>query len=242
MIGIPRSSYSGYENGISEPPITLLLKIADSFKVGLDMLLRQDLSGYSDSKWSELSEHHDYTTGSNLRVLVTATDSEQEEVIELVPESAKAGYSTGYADPEFIKVLPAFNLPFLSRQKKCRAFPVSGDSMPPVSHGSFVVGEYLDNWHMIRDGFPYIIVTKNDGIVFKIIYNHLEKNQSLQLCSTNPLYQPYEIPVLEVIEVWKFVNYICSEFEESKPDDSSLAQSLRNLQREVADLKLALNT
>ncbi len=242
MIGIPRSSYSGYENGVAQPPIELLIKLADNFKLSVDVLLRNDLSKYSDNKLEEMEQQLDFTTGNNLRVLVTTTDNKQEEMIELVPESAKAGYSTGYADPEFIKVLPAFNLPFLSRQKKCRAFPISGDSMPPVNHGSFVVGEYLENWRMVRDGFPYIVVTKNEGIVFKILYNRIETTRSLQLCSTNPLYQPYEIAVSEILEIWKFVNYICSEMEETKPDEAQLTKSIRDLQREVADLKMVIQS
>ena len=126
----------------------------------------------------------------------------------MVPESAKAGYAAGYADPEFIKVLPAFNLPFISRQKKCRAFPVSGDSMPPVNHGSYVVAEYVENWRMIRDGFPYILITKSDGILFKIAYNQIEQKKSLQLFSTNPLYKPFDIGIDELLEAWKFVSFI----------------------------------
>ena len=48
------------------------------------------------------------------------------------------------------------------------------------------------------------------------MYNQIEERQAIQLCSTNLFYQPYEIPVSEVLEVWKFVNYISSEFEENE--------------------------
>lgn len=239
-LGIPRSSYSGYENEVAEPSVDMLLRIADCFGLSVDDLIRNDLSVLTEEKLKELDTSGARLKGSDLRVLVVTTDADNEDRIELVSESAKAGYAAGYADPEFIKVLPAFNLPFLSKQKKCRAFPISGDSMPPVSHGSYVIGEYLENWHLIRDGFPYIIITKNEGIVFKMVYNHLEENQSLQLCSTNILYKPYEIQVHEILEVWKFVNYICSEMEESKPDEADLGKSIRDLQREVAELKAAL--
>jgi transcriptional regulator with XRE-family HTH domain len=237
MLDISRSSYSGYENEASQPPIEILLKLSATFKISLDILLGKALSQFTEQQFRELENQTDTLSGQNLRVLVVATDNQQEDVIELIPESAKAGYSLGYADPEFIRVLPAFNLPFLSKQKKCRAFPVSGDSMPPVSHGSFVIGEYLDNWHLIRDGFPYIVVTKNEGIVFKIVYNLIDEKQVLQLCSTNPLYPPFEIATDEILEVWRFVNYICSEFENTKPDDALLTRSIRDLQKEVADLK-----
>ncbi|MCK7533612.1 MAG: hypothetical protein MZV63_22565 [Marinilabiliales bacterium] len=41
-------------------------------------------------------------------------------------EKAKAGYTTGYADPEFIGDLPLFNLPFLSRQPQVPHLPAQG--------------------------------------------------------------------------------------------------------------------
>ena len=47
------------------------------------------------------------------------------------------GYTRGFADPEFVKVLPVFQLPFLSRDKKYRTFQISGDSMLPIPDGSY---------------------------------------------------------------------------------------------------------
>jgi hypothetical protein len=58
---------------------------------------------------------------------------------------------TGYADPEFIESLQRISLPFL-KNGKYRAFPVTGDSMPPHKEGSFVVGEYLERTSDIVDG------------------------------------------------------------------------------------------
>jgi hypothetical protein len=112
--------------------------------------------------------------------------------------------------------------------------------MPPVSEGSHVVGEFVQNWSLIKNGTPCILVTKEDGIVFKVIYNHISSNQSLQLCSTNPFYTPYFIHVNEVIEIWKFVNYIASDLPEVKLDELQLKKSILDLQREVYDLKNSL--
>jgi len=53
-----------------------------------------------------------YIKGSNLRVLATTVDIANNENIEMVAEKAKAGYTTGYADPEFISELPVFQFPF----------------------------------------------------------------------------------------------------------------------------------
>jgi transcriptional regulator with XRE-family HTH domain len=238
---IKRSSLSGYENGAAEPNFDTLIRFSGYFNISIDKLLKFKLLDLSESQLSELERGYDIDiTGNRLRVLTSTVDSDDVENIELVPIAAKAGYTAGYADPDFIKVLPTFQLPFLSRQKKYRTFPVSGDSMPPVADGSYVTGEYVQNWNLIKSGYPYIILTKDDGIVFKIIYNHINERKSLQLCSTNPLYEPYEISVKEVVEVWKFVNYISAELPEPNLSKDQLTDTVLNLQREVSRIKNVL--
>ncbi len=93
--------------------------------------------------------------------------------IELVPEKAKAGYATGYADPEYIGELPVFTLPFLSEKKKYRTFQLKGDSMLPIPDGSWVTGEYLQDWMGIISGKAYVVFTLDDGIVFKVVENNI---------------------------------------------------------------------
>lgn len=238
-IGIKRTSLSGYELGSSEPNFETLIRFSNYFKVSVNKLLQLDLSTVRESVLAELEKGYDMDiTGTHLRILATTVDNENNENIELVPIAAKAGYTDGYADPAFIKVLPTFQLPFLSRQRKYRTFPISGDSMPPVSDGSWVTGEYLQNWKMLKNGFPYIIITKDDGIVFKLVYNHVEENGNLLLCSTNPEYEPYEVPISEVLEIWKFVNYMSNELPEPNIAKDNLAQSVLKLQQEIAQLKL----
>ena len=106
--------------------------------------------------------------------------------------------------------------------------------------GSFVVGEFVQNWMTIRSGTPCIVVTKDEGIVFKVAHNLLETNQSFQLCSTNTFYKPYLVHANDILEIWKFVNYISPELPEVRPDDSSLAKSLQDLQKDVHELKESL--
>jgi hypothetical protein len=89
-----------------------------------------------------------FIKGSTIRVLSGTVDSSNNENIELVGHKAKAGYTTGFADPEFVKVLPVFQLPFLSREKKYRTFQISGDSMLPIPDGSYVTGEFIHSFNL----------------------------------------------------------------------------------------------
>lgn len=237
-LGLTRSSYSGYENGVAEPSIETLISICDFYNIEMDTLVRKDFSKFSDTDWIKIEKGIDNDiTGKNLRVLTSMVDSDNNDLIEMIPIKASAGYTSGYADADYLKVLPTFSLPFLSKNKKYRSFPIQGDSMPPVSHGSQVIAEFIQNWSLIADGTPCIVITKDDGIVFKIVYNYLDTNQSFQLCSTNPIYNPYYVHADKIIEIWKFVNYISSEIPDIKIDDMHMQKTLIGIQKEVADLK-----
>ncbi len=235
-LGITRSAYNSYENGVAEPGIPVLIRLSDFYQVNIDKLIRLDLESVPESQLSQLEKGFDLDVkGTRLRVLATTVDSDNEDNVELVPVKAKAGYATGYADPDFIRVLPAFKLPFLNQNRKYRSFPISGDSMPPVLDGAFVTGEYLQDWNHIKNGQPYIVVTADEGIVFKVVYNRMEEDGSLLLCSTNPQYQPYNVKIQDVLEVWKFVNYINPKFEEPKEAGSDdVGPALRIIQREMS--------
>lgn len=237
-LNLTRSTYSGYENGVAQPSIDNLVVMSNYFKIPIDDLLKKDLESFSESEWNRIDQGlYTDVKGQKLRVLTAILTKDNEELIEMVPMKASAGYTSGYADPNYIKVLPTFNLPFLSKDRKYRSFPIKGDSMPPVVEGSQVVGEYIQNWSSIPNGTPCIIVTKDEGIVFKVLHNFLESNQSFQLCSTNPFYQPYSVHVNEVLEIWKFVNYISPELPDVKMDDGAMTQSLKDLQKEIHELK-----
>jgi transcriptional regulator with XRE-family HTH domain len=239
--GLTRSSYSGYENGVADPGIETLILISDFYKVPLDTLVRKDFAEFSEPEWESIDKGlYADVQGKNIRILTQLVNDNDDDLIEMVPAKARAGYSVGYADPEYLKILPTFSLPFLSKNRKYRSFPIVGDSMPPVVEGSFVVAEFIQNWMTVKSGTPCIMVTKEEGIVFKIVYNQLTENQSFQLCSTNPMYQPYSVHANDILEIWKFVNYISPELPEVRMDDTQLGRSLHELQKEVHELKSML--
>ena len=233
-----RPTLSGYENGVAEPGISTLTAISKYFGIAVDTLIKIDLSKLSESQLYELERGQDvYLTGGKLRVLSTTVNQENDENIELVPEKAKAGYSSGFADPEFISELPVFQLPFLSKNKKYRTFQLTGDSMLPIPDHSWVTGEYLQDWNMIKSGGAYIILTIDEGIVFKIIENRMKEENKLVLYSLNPLYEPFEVHVNEIREVWRFVNYISSEIPEPVLSPDHLARTVAGLKHEMNLIK-----
>jgi len=240
-LNLKRSTLSGYENGVAQPGIDILVSFSGYFNMSIDTLLKIDMTRLSESQLGELERGYDaYVKGSNLRVLTTTVNSENRENIELVAEKAKAGYTTGYADPEYIGELPVFQLPFLSNKRKYRTFQLKGDSMLPIPDGSWVTGEFLQDWMNIITGKAYIVFTLNDGIVFKILENNIRHDGKLVLFSLNPLYEPYEVHINEVKEIWKFVNYISNELPEPVLPEKQIFQSIAVMKNDLERIKAKL--
>jgi transcriptional regulator with XRE-family HTH domain len=235
MLDIKRSTLNSYENGVAlTPPLDLLMKISNYFKFSLDAIVRIDLSKISEFSLGEMERGYTKDIeGKNLRVLYTSMDKHERENIEIVPVKSKAGYTAGYNDPEYISSLPTFQLPFLQRDKKYRAFQLDGDSMLPIPNKAYVVGEYVQNLNALKDGTAYIIVTRDEGVVFKVVYNQVRKRKKLLLRSLNTAYEPYEIEVEQVMEAWKFVNYFSSEMPDNYGELVSLKKEFKAMSQKL---------
>jgi transcriptional regulator with XRE-family HTH domain len=237
-LNMKRSTLSGYENGVAQPGMEALILFSNYFNIAVDTLIKVDLAQLKESQLSQVERGEDvYLKGTNLRVLATTVDQEDNENIEMVSQKAKAGYKSGYADPEYISELPRFQLPFLSKQRKYRTFQLNGDSMLPIPDGSWVTGEYVQDWNTIISGQAYIILTLEDGLMFKIAENLLETEHKLKLYSLNPIYEPYDVHINEIREVWKFINYISSEIPDPVVPKDSLFSTIANLKNDVERLK-----
>lgn len=237
-IEIKRSTLNNYENGISGPSIQSLILLSDYFHIAVDTLLRIDLSKLRESQLYELEHGQNvFLKGSNLRVLATTVDIQNRDNIELVSEKAKAGYTNGYADPEYISELPVFQLPFLSREKKYRTFQISGDSMLPIPDGAWITGEFVQDWNSIKNDELYVVLTLNDGLVFKQLKNQLAECGCFRAISLNKIYEPYDLAATEIREIWKFVHYISKEVSEAQLTDNQVEIQLKILTSEIQALK-----
>lgn len=224
---IARARYVKYESGTSEAPYDILKRISKFYHVSIDLLLNVDLRKIDMDGLLKLEDN---------RILLPITiDAGGENTIEIIPQKARAGYLNGYSDPEFIEGLQQISLPFL-KNGKFRAFPVSGDSMPPHRDGSFIIGKYVESLGEVRDGRTYILLTKNEGIVYK----RLNKNgkNSLVLSSDNSFYEPYSVRASDVLEIWEYACSIATnEFEPDSLEPQSIRDMFNSLRNEIKALK-----
>lgn len=233
-LGMKRSTLSGYENGVALPNLSVLIQLADYYNMSVDTLIKIDLTQLTSHQLYMLERGEDlYLKGGKLRILATTVDSHNRENIELVTEKAKAGYTRGFFDPEYISELPRYQLPFLPENRKYRTFQISGDSMLPVPDGAWVTGEYIQDWLLLPDRQPCIVLTLDEGILFKVVENRIEQNGTLQLISLNTAYQPYSVPVSEVREIWRFVHYTTAELPVGRVSHEVIGKALTEIREEL---------
>ena len=165
--------------------------------------------------------------------LVTV-DQDAKETIVMVPQRAAASYAKGYADPEYISTLPAFNIPKIA-PGSYRAFEVEGDSMfPTLYDGDIVVCSEVENLNSIQDSYVHVIVT-DDGVVIKRAHKHRTTNE-LELRSDNTFYTPYREHYANIREVWKVRRYISAML----PAPTSFNHRLTAVETAIEELKKKL--
>lgn len=185
-LGVTRASLGAYEEGRAMPSYQFLLGLADMAGTRVDDLLR---------------------SGTRVKI---ARDDESGK-IPLVPVRAAAGYQKGFPDDEYVNELPHITLPLLGKGN-FRAFEITGDSMLPLPSGTIVIGEKLERLSDLKDGKTYVLVTRNEGIVYKRVYNHIRNQGVLSLVSDNTKYEPYDVDPMEIHEAWAARAYISQEF------------------------------
>jgi transcriptional regulator with XRE-family HTH domain len=235
-IGVNRSLIGAYEEGRAEPKLKTLMVIAKQFGYALDDLVAGDVSTIKSNKKKFLVD----TAGSSLRILPIAIDrSEDRELASLVPVKAAAGYLQGYGDVDFIESLPHFTVPYpeLPQDRTYRVFQIHGESMLPLASGSYVLCEYMQDWSRVRSDECYVLLTKDDGVVYKRVINRLAEENKLTLKSDNPDFQPYDVDADKVLEVWKAVGYTSFQL----PDGAYQPQGMRELTQLVLEMKRDLD-
>ena len=222
---IKRSLLGAYEEERAEPRLEVLELVSDIFKVSLDELFLKDLG---ETKGSYIAKR---------RAQKLATEP---TVIQFVPVKAAAGYLNGFADPEFIDELNTFTLPMLA-PGQYRAFEILGDSMLPTPSGSIIVGEKIEDLETVKTSNTYIVVSRQEGIVYKRVMKNPRSKQKLTLVSDNPVYQPYQVDASDIVEVWQAQMVITRANLQQRWDVDQLATIVTNLQEQVSTLKKKMN-
>ena len=112
---ITRGRYAKYEDGMSEPPIELLVKISRYFHVSIDLLVSVDIRRVPIRELQQLPD--------NRILLPVAVDAEGKNKIEIIPHKAQMGYLVATVTLSTLKASSKFPCLFFS-------MPNTGHSLP----------------------------------------------------------------------------------------------------------------
>lgn len=225
-----RSKLNALESGqTASPQAADYLKYSDYFKISIDTLLRIELSQLTEQKILDLQAGNDtYITGNNLRILAITVDKSNRENVEYVPIKAKAGYRDGYTDPDFIASLPKVTLPNLPAGT-FRMFPITGDSMLPITEGSDILCQFVGDWTTLKDGTLCIVILRGEqDFVFKKVTLR-QKEKAVLLESLNEIYTPYTVDSSEVLELWKYHSYQSKTIPERVSDVQHISTTINHI-------------
>jgi transcriptional regulator with XRE-family HTH domain len=236
-LGITRVKLNAHESGrTANPTIDDLINFSEFFRMSIDSLLKIDLTKLSEQKMKDLEEGSElFMKGSNIRVLAITVDKDEKENIEYVPVKAKAGYRSGYSDPEFLATLPKFNLPNLPKNGTFRMFPTVGDSMLPIPEGSDIITRYIQDWTKVKAETPCIVILKGEqDFVFKQVT--INKDGTMVLQSFNKQYFAYTVHISEVLELWEYYSFHSRQLPEPQTDMQQLMKMLQDMQMEIKEI------
>lgn len=223
ILCIPRTTLGDYEREKTEPNISMLVNLANYFKVSLDQLISDDLS----------LESYEVAKSADVRILAISLDNRNESNIELVDSKAEAGYLDSYQNPEYIKDLPKIQFPNIP-EGTYRGFEIQGDSMLPIESGSIIICSYVERLSEIKDNCTYVIISKTNGLVYKRVKAYT-KEKKLILSSDNDEYMPYEIAYSEIDEIWQYYAHL--SFSDSKKSfDKNLSLTVNEIHKKVTAL------
>jgi hypothetical protein len=115
--------------------------------------------------------------------------------------------------------------------------------MLPLPSGSVIVAEYVENWADVKPAETYVVVSKNDGVVYKRIGNKFKDQRKLKLVSDNPVYEPYEIDGEDILELWKAKAFISTQLPQPTPEPTmeSLTAMMMQMQKSIAKINSGNN-
>jgi phage repressor protein C with HTH and peptisase S24 domain len=96
---------------------------------------------------------------------------------------------------------------------------------PTLFEGDKVLCSYIEPtlWETaIKDSYVYVFVTKGDVLV-KRVANKIKEDKTLILISDNAYYEPYQIKISDINEIW----YVRAKISPFLPSPGNLKNMLR---------------
>jgi transcriptional regulator with XRE-family HTH domain len=150
--------------------------------------------------------------------------------IPFISRDQEMAYQSHTHDSVYLQKLPVIQLPGLA-DGTYRAFEAGNDFPMP---GTMLVGQKISNLHEIKDGESYILFLKNEGSVYRRVFNQIRVKGVIALFSDVAGVANTEVSSRDVLEVYKVVWFISKQLSVPQQVDLHRVKELvSELQKEI---------
>src|SRR5690606_38894670 len=98
---------------------------------------------------------------------------------------------------------------------------------------------YVENWNDLKIGDTAVVISQNEGVVYKRIGSKFKADKGIKLISDNTIYDPYTISTEDILEIWKAKAYISTELPQPAPEPTmeNLSAMMAQMQKSIVQLQ-----
>jgi transcriptional regulator with XRE-family HTH domain len=163
-----------------------------------------------ETSFQQFVDNHLHTISNPAKMEVEVPQKNANKLTPFVKANYVKDYLANCQKLDFLRNLPTISLPFITSEKS-RAFEMGNDF--PLSN-SIVVGTGISDWSEVKDGKFYVILTAQQGVIYRRVYNQVKIKGALLLSSDNPTIPSFEISIKDVVEIWEVNSFISQQLPE----------------------------
>lgn len=164
----------------------------------------------NETSFQQFVDNHLHTFSNSAKTEVEPTQKNNSKLIPYIKNGVVKEYLANCQKSDYLRSLPTLSLPFITTDKN-RAFEMGNDF--PMQN-SIVVGTGISDWSDIHDGKFYVLVTTQQGVIYRRVYNQVKIKGALLLSSDNSNIPSFEISIKDVVEIWEVNSFISQQLPE----------------------------
>ena len=164
----------------------------------------------NETSFQHFVDNHLHTISNPTKIEPEIIVKTTNKLTPLVKANAIKEYLANCQKIDFLRNLPTISLPFITSERS-RAFEMGNDF--PLQN-SIVVGNGISDWSEVKDGKFYVLLTAQQGVIYRRVYNQVKIKGALLLSSDNPTIPSFEISIKDVVEIWEVNSFISQQLPE----------------------------
>jgi len=231
LFNLARPSVGAYEEGRSEPKIETLIKIANNYRISIDVLLTRELTVNEifsfDLLNKKLNKAHQLEKGKE--------QSRKTPSIAYIGVNNYLEYIVNHRNHNFVRHLPEINIPLENDKERYRSFEMNGSEMEyhqqGIHRGDILIGQLIQLKDIKTVADKIIVVVHKNNIATRRLESVSDKD--IVMITDDPNYPGMTVQLEEIIEIW-WIQAVYSTYLNSP---SLIEERVLKLENEVRLMK-----